>query len=90
MRGWGGGEYQDIKIFRQKFLVPHCRKISQGNGEPFFVSQHFWYRKKIMDERGEYHDFMSKVFCLTVPKNFVREPFCAVFQKSSRCENVYG
>ena len=24
---------------------------------------------------GEYHDFLSKIFCLTVPKNFV-EPFC--------------
>ena len=24
-----------------------------------------------------YHDFLSKLFCLTVPKNFVGEPFCA-------------
>ena len=23
-----------------------------------------------------YHDFLSKLFCLTVPKNFVGEPFC--------------
>ena len=27
------------------------------------------------------HSFMSKFFCLTVPKNFEEEPFCAVFQK---------
>ena len=26
-------------------------------------------------------DFLSKFFCLTVPKNFVGEPFSAVFQK---------
>ena len=26
-------------------------------------------------------DFLSKFFCLTVPKSFVGEPFCAVFQK---------
>ena len=26
-------------------------------------------------ERGEYQGFPSKVFCLTVPKNFVGEPF---------------
>ena len=26
-------------------------------------------------------DFLSKFVCLTVPKNFVGEPFCAVFQK---------
>ena len=25
-----------------------------------------------------YHDFQLKKFCLTVPKNFVQEPFCAV------------
>ena len=41
--------------------------------------------KKIMDKRGgggggggggrEYHDFLSKFFCLTVPKNFVGKPF---------------
>ena len=32
--------------------------------------------KKLMDERGgEYQDFPSTIFCLTVPKEFVREPF---------------
>ena len=41
-----------------------------------------------MDKRGggrgvtEYQDFPSKL-CLTVPKNFVGEPFCAAFQKIS-------
>ena len=30
---------------------------------------------------GEYQDFPSKFFCLTVPKNFAGEPFSAVFQK---------
>ena len=33
-----------------------------------------------MDERcgggGGYHDFPSENFCLTVPKNFIGEPFC--------------
>ena len=28
--------------------------------------------------------------CLAVPKNFVGEPFCAVFQKNSGSEKVYG
>ena len=27
------------------------------------------------------HDFLSKVFCLIVPKKSVEEQFCAVFQK---------
>ena len=33
-----------------------------------------------MDKGGD-QDFPSKTFCLTVPKNFVVETFCAVFQK---------
>ena len=36
------------------------------------------------DVAGDYvtiFDFLSKFFCLTVPKNFVGEPFCAVFQQ---------
>ena len=28
-----------------------------------------------MDKKGEYQDFPSNIFCLTVPKNFVGEPF---------------
>ena len=29
-----------------------------------------------MDKRGEYQDFPSKIFCPTVPKISVGEPFC--------------
>ena len=36
------------------------------------------------------HNFQSKLFCLTVPKNFEEEHFCAVFQKISVSEKVYG
>ena len=32
--------------------------------------------EKFMDKKaGEYQQFLSKIFCLTVPKNFVGEPF---------------
>ena len=34
----------------------------------------FLVAKKFMDKRGD-HDFPPKIFCLTVPKNFVGEPF---------------
>ena len=34
--------------------------------------------------------FCVEFFCLTAPKNFVKEPFCAVFQKISGSEKVYG
>ena len=35
----------------------------------FLVAKNLWIR------RGEYQKFASKIFCLTVPKNFVGEPF---------------
>ena len=34
--------------------------------------------------------FSAKIFCLTVPKQFVEEPFCAVLQKISGSRKVYG
>ena len=44
-----------------------------------------------MDKRGgwgglEYQGSPSKKFCLTVPKTFVEELLCAVFQKVPRAE----
>ena len=37
----------------------------------------FLVLKNVRDERGgEYHDFLSKLFCFTVPKHVVEEPFC--------------
>ena len=41
-------------------------------------------------EGGNITIFFQKIFCLTVPKNFVGEPFCAVIQKISGSEKVYG
>ena len=38
----------------------------------------FLIPKNVKDKRGGgYHDFLSKLFCLTVPKNFVGEPLRA-------------
>ena len=59
-------------------------------GNPFSVSllsgaEKFWIR-----EGGEYEDFLSKNFRLTVLKNFVGEPFCALFQKIFGSEKVNG
>ena len=51
----------------------------------------FLVAKKFMDKRvREVSRFPSKVFCLTVPKHIIKEPFCAVFQKISGGEKVYG
>ena len=38
--------------------------------EPFCVSEQFRLRK-ILWQWGKYHDFLSKVCCLTIPKNIV-------------------
>ena len=35
-------------------------------------------------------DFLSNFFCLTVPKCFVVEPLCAVFQRISDIDKLHG
>ena len=46
--------------------------------------------KMFMDKKGGYQGFPSEIFCPTLPKTFVEEPFCAVFQKISGSQKVYG
>ena len=58
-------------------LLSHStEKLCRGT---FLCFTKFLVSKKFMDKRGgggrEYHDFLSKIFCLTVPKIFVGEPF---------------
>ncbi len=59
----GGG----IEIFRRKILVSQCRNFDR---ETLLccVSEKFRLRKSLWIRAGEYHDFLSKNFCLTVPK----------------------
>ena len=57
-------------------------------GEPFSLSLVSGIKKKFF--RGLCHDFPSKIFCLTVTKHSVDEPFSAVFQKISCSGKVYG
>ena len=57
------------------FLSHTSEKTSPGNHSAF---QKISVREKVfMDERGGgwYHDFLSKSFCLTVPKCLVGDPF---------------
>ena len=39
---------------------------------------------------GDYRNFPSRNFCLTLPKHFVEEPFSAVLQKIAENEKIYG
>ena len=60
----------------EKLFVSQCRKNSQGNPSVLCFKK-FPVAKKFMDKRGggEYQDFPSKIFCLTVPKNSAVESF---------------
>ena len=59
-----------ITFFRRKILVSQERKIlwaSLQNFRKIGVSENFIHNMG-------YYNFPSKTFCLTVPKNFVKEP----------------
>ena len=79
IRGWGG-----IKIFRRKNFVSQCRKARRGI---LYCCINFGYRKSL-DKRGEYQEFPSKNFCLTVRKFSVGESFTVAVISGS--EKLYG
>ena len=70
----------------EKFLSHSAERIRRGTFKSF---NNFGYQKKLFFT-WLCHDFPSKIFCLTVLKHFVGEPFCAVFQKVSGGEKVCG
>ena len=73
----------------ESFLSDSAENFSRG--ESFSVSLISGIEKFYASEvYVTIFDFLSKFFCLTVPKNLVGEPFCAVFQKISGSEKVYG
>ena len=56
--------------------------VGGGKGESYSVSiisgiENF----DVAEDYVTFFDFLSKFFCLTVPKIFVGEPFCAVIQQ---------
>ena len=56
-----------------------------------FVEKPFCVPEKFLDKKGGwrvYQDLLSRKYCLTVPKTFVREHFCAVFRKFSSSEKA--
>ena len=60
-------------IFFGIFLSHSTKKSLKGT---LLCSRIFQVSKKLMDKRWvEYHDFLSEMFCLTVPKKIVPEPF---------------
>ena len=47
-------------------------------------------RKLFVLHGGGSQDFPSEKFCFTMPNFFVGEHFCAVFEKISGSEKLYG
>ena len=77
------------RFFVEIFLFRSTEKLCRGT-LLCCVSESLRYRISSWIRRGEYQTFPLKIFCLTVPKHFVDEPFYAVFQKISGTEKVYG
>ena len=76
-------EQRGITFFRRKLLVSQCRKSLWASLQCF---RKIGVSKNFMHTRG-YHVFPSKVFGLTVPKNFVGIP--SMSQKIWGIENFY-
>ena len=68
----GGGVW---RFYVEKFLSHSAEKFRRGI---LYCCINFGYRKSL-DKGGEYHDFLSKIFCLTVPKFSVGESFNVAF-----------
>ena len=63
--------------FSVEVVLSHSAEKLNGGTLLCCVSENFWYRKNLWRRggRGECHHFRSIFFCLTVPKNFVGQPF---------------
>ena len=89
MWGVGGGSERLSSSSVEKFL---SHTVEKTRRKSFRVSFFPDIEKISVKTGGGIHDFTSKLFCLTVPKQskFVEEPFCAVLQKISSNEKNYG
>ena len=75
---------EGVSRFSVENLLPH----NTGNfiREIFGVSENLGYRE-FLCIRGLYHDFLSKGFCLKVPRAFVGEHIC-VFRNFFLTKNL--
>ena len=74
------------RVSVESFLSDSAEKFRSGTVQCVI---NFGYRK-ILRFRGLCNDFLSRIFCLTVPKHIVGEPFCVLFQKTSGSDKVYA
>ena len=74
-----------IKIFPSEIFSLMVPKIFLR--KPFSVTQVSGIEKRY--DNGVMSRSSVEYFCLAVPKNFVGEPFCAVFQKFCVSQNLW-
>ena len=79
----GRGEYRSFSV--ERFLSQSADKIRRRS----FILSIFSCIEKIYASEC-FVTIIRRIFCLTVPKLFVEEPFCAVLQKYSGGQKVYG
>ncbi len=56
----------------ENFLSHRAENFRKGI---LYCCNNFGYRKSLEKRGEEYQDFPSKIFCLTLPKNAIGEPF---------------
>ena len=74
-------------FFCRKIFSSQCRKNQQGDPSVLCFRKYL-VAKFFMDKKGENQEFPLKIFCLTVPKNFVAEPFSVSL--TSGIETLYA
>ena len=84
--GSEGGRREGVSRFSVKNFLSHsAEKFRKGI---LLFLRKFLLSKSFMDEKAGYHVFPSKIFGLTVPKNFVGIP--SMFQKIWGIEKFYA
>ena len=68
-RRGGGGEQ---RFSAEIYLSHRAENFRRGT---LLCFTEFLVSKKFLEKRGQYQEFSSKIFCLTLPGNFVGEPF---------------
>ena len=79
------GEGRVSKFAVERFLSQSADKVRRRS----FILSIFSCIEKFYASEG-FVTIIRRIFCLTVPKLFVEEAFCAVLQKYSGGEKVYG
>ena len=80
-RGGGGGGGGVSRFSVENFLSHSAENFRRGI---LHCCINFGYRKGLDKRGGGPQDFPSKIFCLTVPKNFVQEPFSVSLTRVSK------